>query len=388
MLEHSESLASNLFVRVLFLSVILASVPSVLFCNQAAAQVISDKKQAIDQLLASYIQDHHIPALSVAVVSDGKLLVSNGYGLADVENNVPATAETVYRIASLSKPVTATAAMELVQTGKLDLDAPIQKYCPAFPQKHWTITTRELLSHQSGIRDYKNDEETVNTRHYASINNALPQFANDPLQFEPATKMRYSSYGYVVLGCVVEGAAGEEYDDYMRQAIFTPAGMKTARLDDVFAIIPHRARGYRLTTNGQLQNAQFVDISNKPPGSGINASADDMGNFVAALYSGKLVSRTTLNRMLTPAKTKTGKNTIYGLGFFVGGPIGNYRGLKEAGHGGDQQGFSSVLYLLPEKQFGVVVLSNMEGQDNSTNFIGLARKIYDILMPESAAPGR
>lgn len=372
-------------MRSLAFSVVFASVLAVAFSGQAVAQVTSAKRQAIDHLLGPYIQDQHIPALSVAVVSGGKLLFSAGYGLADVENRVPATTETVYRIASLSKPVTATAAMELVQMGKLDLDAPVQKYCPAFPQKQSPITPRELLTHQSGIRDYKNDEETLNTRHYTSIQEALPQFASDTLQFEPGTKMQYTSYGYVVLGCVMEGASGEKYDDYMRQAVFTPAGMKTARLDDVFAIIPHRARGYRLTENGELQNAQFVDASNKPPGSGINASVEDMGNFVAALYSGKLVSQATLDRMLTAAKTKEGKNTIYGLGFFVGGPVGNYRGLKEAGHGGDQQGFSSVLYLLPQKQFGVVILCNMEGQDNSTNFIGLTRKIYDIVTPPESS---
>ena len=386
MAKHSRPHASNLFVRSLAYSLILASMLTAAFSGRVVGQISSAKQQAIDHLLRSYLQDHHLPALSVAVVSGGDLIFTNGYGLADVENNVPATAETIYRIASVSKPVTAIAAMELVQAGKLDLDAPIQKYCPAFPQKNWTITTRHLLSHQGGIRDYKNDEETVNTRHYDSINSALPQFASDPLEFEPGTKMQYTSYGYVVLGCVMEGASKEKYDDYMRDAIFTPAGMKTARLDDVFAIIPNRARGYQFSSAGKLLNAQFVDVSNKPPGSGINASAMDMGRFVATLYSGKLVSDDTFNRMLEPGKTSGGKRTIYGSGFFVGGPIGNYRGLKEAGHGGDQQGFSSVLYLLPEKKFGVVLLSNLEGQDNSTNFIGLARKIYDIVTAESPSP--
>jgi CubicO group peptidase (beta-lactamase class C family) len=163
----------------------------------------------------------------------------------------------------------------------------------------------------------------------------------------------------------------------MREAIFEPAQMRASRLDDVFAIIPHRARGYRLNPGGELQNAIFVDVSNKPPGSGINSSAADMGNFVAALYSGKLIPSPLRHQMLTPALTRDKKPTIYGFGFFRGGPLGNYRGLEEAGHGGDQQGFSSVLYLLPEKQFGVVILSNLEGQQNSLDFIGLAHKIYD-----------
>ena len=348
----------------------------------AVAQISAGQKQAIDNLARTYIADHSVPGLSLAVVVDGRVALAEGYGLADVENNVPATADTIYRIASVSKPVTATAAMKLVEAGKLDLDAPIQRYCPAFPGKQWTVTTRQLLSHQSGIRDYRDDAESINTRHYHSINQALGQFAADPLQFEPGTKMQYTSYGYIVLGCVIEGASGESYDSYMRHAIFEPSHMTATRLDDVFAIIPHRAHGYAAGPDGKLQNAIFVDVSNKPPGSGINSSANDMGNFVAALYAGQLISKQSLDQMLAPAKTRDGKATIYGFGFFLGGPISSYHGIAEAGHGGDQQGYSSVLYLLPEKRFGVVALTNIEGQNNSFDLIGLSRKIYDICSPK------
>jgi len=348
-------------------------------CSPAVAQLIPAQAKAVNALVKSYVSEHHIPGLSIAVVQEGRVVLTEGYGLADIENNAQAGADTVYRIASLSKSITATAAMKLVETGKIDLDAPIQKYCPAFPQKPWPITTRELLSHQSGIRDYRNDEETINTRHYTSINQALTQFANDPLDFEPGTKMHYTSYGYIALGCVMEGASGTTYDHYMQESVFGPAQMPATRLDDVFAIIPHRAHGYRLSASGELQNAVHVDVSNKPPGSGINSTARDMGNFVAALYSAKLVPNSTFEKMLTPSRTRDGQTTIYGTGFFVGGPIGSYKGLQEAGHGGDQQGFSSILYLLPEKQFGVVILSNMEGQNLSLDFIGLSRRIYDIV---------
>ena len=355
------------------LAVLLLTVGSL-----AAAQEASQKAPAINELVNSYVSVHRVPGLSLAVIDRGHVILTQGYGFAGVENSVTATADTVYRIASISKSITATAAMKLVETGKLDLDAPLQRYCPAFPNKPWPITTRELLSHQSGIRDYRNEEETVNTKHYSSIKEALTQFANDPLEFEPGTKMQYTSYGYIVLGCVIEGASGTSYDRFMHQAIFEPAKMLATRLDDVFAIVPHRARGYRLTGGGELQNAIFVDVSNKPPGSGINSSAKDMGNFVAALYSATLLSNATLDQMLTPATTRDKQRTIYGLGFFRGGPISSYHGLREAGHGGDQQGASSVLYLLPERQFGVVILSNLEGQRSSLDFIDLSRKIYDI----------
>jgi serine beta-lactamase-like protein LACTB, mitochondrial len=345
----------------------------------SAAQLSKEKAHALEKLITPYLSDRSVPGLSVAVVNQGTVIYIQGFGLADLENGVPASPDTVYRIASVSKSITAAGAMQLVEAGKLDLDAPIQNYCSSFPRKNWPITTRELLTHQSGIRDYRSDAETVNTRHYAGINEALIQFENDPLEFEPGTKMQYTSYGYIVLGCVIEGASGRPYADYMRKSVFTAAQMVATRLDDVFAIVPHRARGYRLTPQNQLLNAIFVDVSNKPPGSGINSTAKDMGNFMAALYAGKLVSQSTLDQMFKPAVTRDGKPTIYGMGFYCGGPIGEHNGMKEVGHGGEQQGVSSLLYLLPEKKFGVVILTNLEGRQNSLGLVGLARNIYDTL---------
>jgi len=334
----------------------------------------------VDRLAAEAMASLHEPSLAISIVNDGQLIFAKGYGVSDVENNVPATADTVYRIASLSKSLTATAAMRLVEEGRLDLDAPVQKYCPAFPTKQWPITVRDVLTHQSGIRHYKNDEESINTRHYTSITATLTQnFSKDPLLFEPGTKFSYTSYGYIVLGCVMEGASGMSYTAYMQQNIFAPTGMTATRLDDVFAIIRHRARGYNIDKDGKLQNATLLDISNKPPGSGINSSTRDLGLFMVALYGGKLVKPATWKQMITLAKTRDGKPTIYGYGWFVGGPISTYHGLREVGHGGDVQGFASLLYAIPEKRFAVVLLSNGENEKASIEYIALARKIYDLV---------
>jgi len=351
------------------------------FRAQDVSDVSPAAQTAIDRLATTELTGLNVPSLAVAVVDRGKLVFAKGYGLADVENHVPATADTVYRIASISKPLTATGAMRLVEARKLDLDAPIQKYCPAFPTKPWPITVRELLTHQSGIRHYKNDEESINTRHYNSINEALQQdFAKDPLQFEPGTQFGYTSYGYIVLGCVIEGASGMSYPAYMQQNIFAPASMTATRLDDIFAIVPHRAHGYSFDQRGNLQNAVLLDISNKPPGSGINSTARDMGNFMVAVYDGSLVTPATWSQMISPAHTRDGAATIYGYGWFLGGPLGAHAGLKEVGHGGDVQGFSSVLYALPETQFAVAVLSNGDNpKAASVGFIDLARDIYDVL---------
>lgn len=156
--------------------------------HAAVAQKASEPAITINRLVRSYVSDHHVPGLSVAVIDRGQVILAQGYGLADVENSVLATPDTVYRIASLSKPITATAAMKLVAAGKLDLDAPIQKYCAQFPNKPWPITARQLLSPQSGIRDYRNEEESVNTKHYSSITEALSQFAYHPA---PGARIRH-----------------------------------------------------------------------------------------------------------------------------------------------------------------------------------------------------
>lgn len=365
---------SNLFLWLTFSILLSIRAP-----GQVHGPLSRGIREEIDACVAEEMERHKIPGLSVGIVNHGQVVLVKGFGLADIENSVPATGDTVYRIASISKPITATATMRLAEKGKLDLDLPVQRYCPAFPQKQWVITARQLLSHQSGIRNYKNFGETLNTRHYGSIGEALPQFENDPLEFQPGTKMSYSSYGYVLLGCVLEGASGMDFASFMKQSIFDPVEMSSTRLDDAFAIVPHRARGYVFEKHRPLRNAEFVDVSNKLPAGGIISTASDMANFLAALYSYKLISKESLTEMLTPRRTTEGKPTIYGYGWFLGGPIGQQEGCQEAGHGGELQGFTSAIYLVPNQQFGVAVLSNLEVRNGAMDFLTLARKLHTVV---------
>jgi CubicO group peptidase (beta-lactamase class C family) len=161
----------------------------------------------VDSTVGAYMAAHQVPGLSLAIGMDGRLVWSRGYGVADLENHVPVTTVSAFRTGSIGKPMTATAVMQLWQAGKLDLDAPVQTYCPAFPVKRWPITSRQLLAHLAGIRDKTPDEET-NYRHYETLAAALLIFAGDSLIAEPGTAFHYTSYGYTVLGCVIEGAAG------------------------------------------------------------------------------------------------------------------------------------------------------------------------------------
>ena len=207
-----------------------------------------ERRQAIEKAVAGFMSANHIPGLSAAVVLNGKPYWSQGFGTADLENYSPATSSTLFRLGSVSKPIAATAMLEVWERGGLDLDAPVQKYCSAFPQKEWPITARELLGHLGGIRHYnpdgKGDIPADSARHFASMEESLALFASDPLVAKPGTKFHYSTYGYTLLGCVLEGAASEKFIDFLRKNVFEPAGMEQTRDDDFFAVVPHRSRWY------------------------------------------------------------------------------------------------------------------------------------------------
>jgi CubicO group peptidase (beta-lactamase class C family) len=332
--------------------------------------------RTLEALIQGEIKRHNIPGLSAAVVYDDRLAWSNGYGYADLENQVPATPATVYRLASLSKPITAAAALRLAEQNKLDLDAPVQKYVPSFPAKRWPVTVRQLLAHQGGVRHYKQRSEFENKRHYASLTAALEQFKEDPLIHQPGSRYWYSTYGYTLLGAVIEGASGQTYAEYVHNNVFVPAKMTSACVDDVNALIPNRAQGYRRAgLTGGLLNSPFADTSNKIPGGGLCGSVEDLARFVAALMNdGRLLTSQKRNGMWTAQKTKNGRATEYGLGW----RIAKRDGLREVFHGGAQQRVRAFLYVLPEKRLAVALMCNLEGASLSA----LAPKIADVVLAE------
>ena len=359
---------------------------SVLLCiSPLSAQQKSlplEKRAAIEKAVASFMSANSIPGLSAAVVLEGEPRWSQGFGMADLENSSPATSSTLFRLGSISKPISATAVLQLWERGKLDLDAPVQKYCPEFPQKEWPITTRELLGHLGGIRHYhpdgKGDVPEDSARHFASMQESLQIFASDPLVAKPGTKFNYSTYGYTVVGCVLEGAASEKFTDYVRKNIFQPAGMEQTRDDDFFTVIPHRTRWYHKDKSGIVRNAGVLDSSYKIPGGGIISSADDMGRFEAAILGDKLLQHATRDLMWTSLKTAEGKQTGYGLGW---GILDKF-GLHILAHTGGQQGTSTAFAVVPDRRAGVVLLANMDSVDVDQLAMQILRIALDV--PASA----
>jgi serine beta-lactamase-like protein LACTB, mitochondrial len=357
-----------------------------LLCCVAAcaddAKLAPAKRTAMENAVAKFMAASQAPGVAVAVVMNGEEVWSEGFGMADLENNVPATPQTLFRLASISKPITATAAMQLWEQGKLDIEAPIQKYCPAFPQKESPIGTRQLMAHLGGIRHYKTDPaqdlETNNTKHFDDpIAGGMQFFANEPLLHKPGTKFQYSTQGFTLVGCAVEGASGKKYVDYVHDNIFLPAGMKSTVWDDRFAIVPHRTRFYSKSKSGTIQNSEFLDSSYKIPGGGWLSSADDMARFEIAILGDKLVKRSTREVMWTPQKgtvpdvAEEGHN-----GYALGWGTGDSLGVPDVGHGGGQQGTSTFIMLAPQQRVGIVVLINLDGADSS----GLATDLMKILL--------
>lgn len=312
----------------------------------------------LDSAVAALMTAEHIPGLTVAVAVDGAVRWERGYGYADLEQCVPATPATVYRLASVSKPVTAVAVLQLAEQGRLDLDAPIQRYVPAFPVKPYPVTARQLLSHLSGVRHYRGDEE-LSVRAYPSLTAALAIFAGDSLEHPPGARLTYTTYGYTLLGAAVEGAAGQPFVAYLRQHVFAPAGVTTVRDDAVGALIPHRARGYARDSSGVIHNAAFLDASYKVPGGGLVSTAGDLARFAAALQAGRLVRPATFARMAAAVRTTDGKAQPYGQGLIVGEIAGIVPGT--VWHGGVQQGATSMVYWMPRERLALAVLTNLEG---------------------------
>ena len=365
---------------------LLAASLVILFVStHAAAQdnALSPEKRAeVEKAVSAFMTANSIPGISIAIVQNGRPVWSAGFGMSDLEDSAPSTSSTLYRLGSVSKPITAVAILQLYERGKLDLDAPVQKYCPAFPQKDSPITARQLLAHLSGIRHYnqdgKGDVPEDSARHFASMEESLQLFASDPLLSKPGTQFHYSTYGYTLLGCVLEGAASQKYVDFVRENVFRPAAMDHTQADDFFAIVPHRTRWYHRDKSGAVHNAGVLDSSYKIPGGGLISSADDMANFEAAILAGKLLKPATQEMMWTGQHT-TGKTpTNYALGWGVG----DHFGVHIVRHDGGQQGTSTAILLVPQKSAAVVVLTNMDGQDANALAKSLLKISLDLQADE------
>jgi CubicO group peptidase (beta-lactamase class C family) len=337
------------------LAATLAAAPAP--AQDAAPRLRPTQVAQIDAFLAEEMRKGGIPGLSVAVVLGREVAWSKGYGLSDLEQQAPARPETVYRFASISKPITATLVADLAEEGMLDLEAPIQRYVPAFPPKPWPVTLRQLLCHQGGIRHY-NPGEFSNTRHFQSLSEGLELFKNDALLHPPGTRYAYTNYGFTLLGLAVEAVTGQPFAEALRARVFEPARMETAHVCDVSAIVANRAEGYVMVRGIGQRRAALSDNSYKVPGAGLCGSVLDLARFASALLKGTLLGDPARERMFAPQRTSGGRTTGYGLGW----ALNTSRGQPEVYHTGGQQGVSGLLYMVPRRGIALALLCNLEGR--------------------------
>lgn len=316
----------------------------------------SAARAGFDELIREQMTAHRLPSLSVAVAKSGTVSHADAHGFADIENSVPASTRTVYRIGSVSKTFTAVLALQLSEEGRLDLESSVRQYCPAYPEKSDLVTSRQLLGHLGGIRHYdysRFQEDFMNTKSYESTEQALAKFASDPLAAKPGTKYLYSSWGFVLLGCVLEGAGGMSYAELAAERLLEPAGMSQTRLDDPHAMIPFRATGYSSEDDGSWSNAAYFDASDRYAAGGFLSTPSDLVNFGLALLEHNLLDDRSLAGMWAPQVTSSGEKTQAGLGWVL------LQDGSEVAQGGTSVGGTAFLYLRPEEKTVVAFASNL-----------------------------
>lgn len=334
---------------------------SVLFvCFLFTCATLALSQSSLDTAVADYVKTEmerqHIPGLALLVTRDGKVVRSEGFGLANVELQVAVKPETIFQSGSVGKQFTATAVMMLVEQGKIGLNDSLAKYFPDSPASWKNLTVRELLSHTGGFGDYP---KNFNFRKDWTEPQLLKLVESIPLAYPPGTKWEYSNLGYLTLGILIHRVSGEFYGDFLQQRIFQPLGMQATRIISEADIVPNRAAGYRLL-KGELKNQEWV-------GPAMNTTADgslyfsivDLSKWDAALYEGKLLKRSSFDLMWTPVKLKNGQPNKAGYGF--GWFIEQRNGHRCIHHDGSWQGFETAIDRYVDDHLSVVALTNLAG---------------------------
>lgn len=361
------------FRTILFVIILWAAFSShYLMAAESSPSSYAEALKAFEQFVSEQMEIQKIPGLSIGFVKDDYIW-TKGFGYADLENKVPAKPESSYRLASLTKTITSVAILQLVEKGKIDLDAEVQTYVPYFPKKKWPVTVRQLLGHLGGISHYKNYDIEGHIKVHKNTKEALTIFQDFDLVAEPGARYNYSSYGYNLLGAVIEASSGQSYGDYIKEHIFEPLGMKDSRLDDPVDLIPNRVRGYRII-EGEIKNSEYVDISSRFAAGGTRSTVVDLLKYAQGIFSGKLLKKETWRQMFTSMVLRNQHFTGYGMGWNVRPTRGHFAVY----HGGSQPETRTYLLILPKEIFAVAIGSNGERAD----LIPLARRLIQLLMEE------
>ena len=310
----------------------------------------------VDSIAEQGIDSKKYVGLSIGVARGDQVLLSKGYGLADIENSVPASRKSVYRIGSITKQFTAAAIMLLAEDEKLALDDTVDKWLTEFLKKEHCqrITIRHLLQHTSGIKSFTGLPSYLKLmRHDVRHADIMGRIRDMDLEFDPGSKYRYSNSGYYLLGIIVEKASEQSFEEFVQTRLLGPLKLKSTAYDRHAKLIMHRARGYN-RFGDRTMNASYLSMSQPFSAGAMVSTTDDLIRWTKALHHGKVMSDDSYAAMTQRGKLSDGSRTNYGLGTV----IGKQNGTDSFGHGGGINGFLSDLVYLPEHEITVVVLSN------------------------------
>lgn len=322
----------------------------------SAAQDKAAKAQA---LLEKLTNENNVIGATAGYSVNGETVWQASSGYTDQKTQQAFTTTTITRLASIAKPMTAIAVMQLVEQGLIDLDVPIQTYIPDYPKQASTqITTRHLLSHTSGIGGYKNGKEAETKKEYATLYNALVIFKERELLFEPGTRFNYTTYGYTVLGAIVEKVTGGSFGAYLQKNIWDKAGMTNTGVEKFGQKKQGQSSLYHQNSKGKTKAGTENNLSNRLPGGGVYSTLEDMLKFGNAIINNTFVKESTMNLMREHHSLEKERNG-YGFGWFLYNPKPNEGGI--IGHSGEQTGSSTQLVIVPGLKTVVVILSNTSG---------------------------
>lgn len=326
-------------------------------CGGAPSNGPADDAPAaeIRALATEALETHPSPGLSIGVQRGDEVLFAEGFGLADLEHRVPATADTVYRIGSVTKQFTGAAVMALVEEGRLDLDADLRNLLPDYDTRGFSIPVERLLNHTSGIKGYTEmDEFWAQSRLDLDHRAMMDLFAGAPFEFEPGDRYQYNNSGYYLLGVLIERISGASYAHFLEERLFGPLELDRTHYLDNDPIVPDRASGYEPAENGGFRNDDPLSMKLPYAAGSLGSTVRDLLAWQRALVLGEAVSPSAYERMTAPGELIAGTEIPYGYGL----GLGREHGLDKVSHGGGIHGFRAQLAYYPEVELGIAVLMN------------------------------
>jgi CubicO group peptidase (beta-lactamase class C family) len=339
--------------------------PRALVFGLLAVSCLAQNVARMDQIVQSFVEARKF--MGTALVARGNdVILSKGYGSADLEWNIPNAPSTKFRLGSITKQFTAASILLLEERGKLSVNDPVKQYVSDAPAAWDKITIFHLLTHTSGIPNFTSFPDYRKTEPFpATPAELVARFRDKPLDFPPGEKWNYSNSGYVLLGYLIEKISGEPYERFLRDNILTPLGMKDSGYDSNSAVIPHRASGYTSGPNG-FENAGFIHMS-IPHGAGaLYSTTEDLLKWEQGLFGGKLLRTSSLEKMTKPFLS----NYAFGL------TVDTVSGHKVIEHGGGIEGFNTEIAYYPDSKLSVIVLGNVNGSapgEIATRLAAIAR---------------